>query len=97
MASVVEAPSFDESWKPRANEGLSVHSEGTEMVVLNRDEEQIHQLSETAAVIFSQCDGNRTPADLVNRLCEQFDVDPDQATRDVHQLLVELRMKKLID
>ena len=84
------------SWRPKAVEGLTCHEEDAELVILNRQQEQIHQLSETAAEIFKLCDGTRTPQQLAGHLCSQYEVEPAQAERDVRQLLDELKAKHLV-
>lgn len=84
------------NWQPKVREGLNVHKEGSELVILNRAQEQIHQLSETAAQIFKLCDGAHTPAQLARHLCTHYQVEQAQAEVDVQALLDELRSKQLI-
>ena len=95
-AKMVDDNEEPATWRPLAAQGLTCHQEGPEMVVLNRQQEQIHQLSETASEIFKLCDGSRTPQQLAEHLCSQYEVDQAQAEHDVRQLLDELKAKRLI-
>lgn len=83
-------------WHPNTQDGLTVHEEGSDLVVLNRDAQQIHQLSETAAEIFKLCDGTQTPEELARHLCLRYDVEQNQAELDVNDLLSELKAKQLV-
>lgn len=83
-------------WHPNTQDGLTIHEEGDGLVVLNRDAQQIHQLSETAAEVFKLCDGTRTPDALVRHLCSRYEVEPAQAGKDVDSLLSEFKAKQLV-
>jgi site-specific recombinase len=62
-----------------------------EMMVMNSADSTFFTLNEVATVIFQAADG-RTPLDKIVRdnICEQFEVDFDQAQADAEQFVTEL-------
>jgi hypothetical protein len=62
-----------------------------EMMVMNSADSTFFTLNEVATAIFQAADG-RTPLNEIvrERICRQFDVDPDQAQADAEQLVAEL-------
>jgi hypothetical protein len=62
-----------------------------EMMVMNSADSTFFTLNEVATAIFQAADG-RTPLREIVRdcVCEQFDVDPEQAQADAEQFVAEL-------
>jgi len=62
-----------------------------EMMVMNSADSTFFTLNEVATAIFQAADG-RTPLGEIVRdcVCEQFDVDPEQAQADAEQFVAEL-------
>src|SRR5271157_3367935 len=62
-----------------------------EMMVMNSADSTFFTLNEVATVIFQAADGHTPLREIVrDRVCEQFDVDPQQAQADAEQFVTEL-------
>lgn len=62
-----------------------------EMMVMNSMDSTFFTLNEVATAIWQAADGRTPLREIVrNRVCEQFDVDPDQAQADAEQFVAEL-------
>ncbi len=62
-----------------------------EMMVMNSADSTFFTLNEVATTIFQAADGRTPLRDIVrDRVCEQFDVDPEQAQADAEQFVAEL-------
>jgi hypothetical protein len=70
---------------------IAARALGGEMMVMNSANSTFFTLNEVAAAIFQAADG-RTPLQEIvrDRICQQFDVDPDQAQADAEQFVSEL-------
>jgi hypothetical protein len=64
---------------------------GGEMMVMSAVDSTFFTLNEVATVIWQAADG-RTPLSAIisDRVCPQFDVEPDIAKRDAEQFVEEL-------
>src|SRR6267154_5754697 len=62
-----------------------------EMMVMNSMDSTFFTLNEVATTIWQAADGQTPLREIVrNRVCEQFDIDPDQAQIDAEQFVNEL-------
>lgn len=61
-----------------------------EMVVVDQESEQIHQLNETASFIWQLCDGKHDRQQIVEELSTAFEVDAETAEQDVTNVLEKL-------
>src|SRR5271168_4827334 len=62
-----------------------------EMMVMNSADSTFFTLNEVATTIFQAADGRTPLREIVrDRICEQFDVDPEQAQADAEQFVAEL-------
>jgi hypothetical protein len=68
-----------------------------EMMVMNSADSTFFTLNDVATVIFQAADG-RTPLHEIVRdhVCEQFDVDPEQAQKDAEQFVAELSTRGIL-
>jgi hypothetical protein len=61
------------------------------MMVMNSADSTFFTLNEVATTIFQSADGHTPLREIVrDRICEQFDVDPEQAQADAEQFVTEL-------
>lgn len=74
---------------------LTAELEG-EAVLLNMDSRTYFQLNATAAAAWKRLEDGVSRADLVDHLCAEFEVEPDEAGREVDRLLEELMSAELI-
>ncbi len=62
-----------------------------EMMVMNSADSTFFTLNEVATVIFQAADGHTTLREIVRtRVCEEFEIDPEQAQADAEQFVSEL-------
>ena len=62
-----------------------------EMMVMNSADSTFFTLNEVATAIFQAADGHTPLREIVrNQICEQFDVDPEQAQADAEQFVADL-------
>jgi hypothetical protein len=62
-----------------------------EMMVMNSADSTFFTLNEVATAIFQAADGRTPLREIIReRICEQFDVDPEQAQVDAEQFVAEL-------
>jgi hypothetical protein len=61
-----------------------------EMVIMDKESEQIHQLNQTASFIWQRCDGEHDRQQIAEELAEAFDVDAETAQQDVADTLEKL-------
>ena len=70
---------------------IAARALGGEMMVMNSANSTFFTLNEVATAIFQAADGSTPLQEIVrDRICQQFDVDPDQAQADAEQFVSEL-------
>lgn len=67
-----------------------------EILLLDTESDQIHQLNQTASFIWRSCDGTAPAEVIAARLAKKFDVEEDIAWRDVIETLGRLQALGLI-
>ena len=67
-----------------------------ELIVLDREHELIHQFNKTATFIWEHCDGQQSPAEIANAVCENFEVDEATAIKEVIETLERLQSLELV-
>jgi hypothetical protein len=74
---------------------VRVKQVGGDTLVLDDQAGEIHQLNQTASLVWQLCDGKTSKEIIVRRMAETFDVDPNDAERDVTAVIdrfYELRL-----
>ncbi len=62
-----------------------------EMMVMNSAESTFFTLNEVATAIWQAADGRTSLREIVHaQVCEQFDIDPEQAQADAEQFVADL-------
>lgn len=69
---------------------------GDESVVLDLKSSAYYSLNETAALLWETLGEGLTPLQAVERLCSEFDEEPDAVRRDVEAVVAELLSERLI-
>jgi len=68
-----------------------------EMMVMNSADSTFFTLNEVATAIFQAADGRTPLREIVrDRICEQFDVDPDEAQADAEQFVADLSIHGIL-
>jgi len=66
------------------------------MVILDRENDRIHQLNATATLVWHRLGDRLALADIANELVDRYDVSREVALADVRRVLEELRDLDLI-
>ena len=81
----------------RINEALVSRKVEDELLIVDQENDKIHQLNSSAAFIWSQCDGNNSVEDIVMKTFAKFDIDEAQIRKDVNSNLENLIELDLIE
>ncbi|MCU4743573.1 PqqD family peptide modification chaperone [Halobacteria archaeon AArc-m2/3/4] len=68
-----------------------------EMVILDGDAGTYYGLNEVGCRIWELIQEPRTVADVRHRLVDEYDVDPERCTRDLHNVLEDLSSSELVE
>lgn len=69
----------------------------TAMIILTREnEEKVLNLNKTAAYLWERCDGTKTLEELIQLLCEHYNVDEATARKDAKAFIVNMKDKQLL-
>jgi len=69
----------------------------TAMIILTREhEEKVLNLNKTAAYLWERCDGSKTLEELIQLLCEHYNVDEATARKDAEAFIVNMKDKQLL-
>lgn len=86
----------------KLNENLTLREVAGEYILVNpfnqsMDTAQVLTLNETAAWLWQQAIGKEfDEAYLVDRLCEEYDVDRETAAADVHEMCAQWQQNGLL-
>ncbi len=81
----------------RVKQGLIAQSVDGELLILNREQEEIHQLNPVASFIWNKLENQVEPEQLVMAIIEKYDVKQEVAKKDLESLLGELSDLHLIE
>jgi hypothetical protein len=82
--------------RPVRNPKLAWREIEGEIVIISPEKSQVHELNETAALIWKQADGKSDAEQIAARLSEEYDVTREAARTDVNELLARLEEKDLL-
>jgi hypothetical protein len=64
---------------------------GGEMMIMSAADSTFFTLNEVATAIWQAADGKTPLSEIVaSKICEEFEINPDQASRDVEQFVNDL-------
>jgi hypothetical protein len=70
---------------------------GQEIIVMSASDSTLFTLNEVASLIWEAADGRTPISEIVrDRICEEFDVDFNQASQDAAALVQELQARGLL-
>lgn len=75
--------------RPIRREGVWLRATGEENAVYDPATGALHLMNETARAIWELCDGDTTPAEMVEAICEVSRLHPDVVAEDVERTLGE--------
>jgi hypothetical protein len=68
----------------------------TDLLLLDADSDQIHQLNSTARFIWQRCDGKQSAEEIADLLANEFAVESRVALKDVIETLGKLQALNLL-
>ena len=80
----------------KRRDGVMVRQVGEELLLLDTASNQIHQLNQTAGLIWQNCDANRSSDELANLLAMEYEISYGAAVKDVVETLEKFRELNLI-
>ena len=80
------------AWRPQLNPDLKIQVVDGEAIVLDRNNQRVHQLNETATFIIQRCDGTKSIDQLVAALLDHYDVPADVARGNATETLSKMRV-----
>jgi hypothetical protein len=81
---------------PVRNPQLAWREIDGEIVIISPEDSQVHELNETAALVWKSANGARTLEEIVAHITAEYDVTHESATQDVAELVAQLREKQLL-
>jgi hypothetical protein len=76
---------------------LIAHEVNGEVLLLDSESQQLHQLNPTASFIWHSCDSVDSPEEMAALLVQEFGIDETTAMNDVLDLLSKLRALRLAE
>jgi hypothetical protein len=81
---------MSEIYMTRSN-AVAARELGGEMMIMSATDSTLFSLNETATILWNAADGKTPLTEIVERaICQEFNVEPDQAYRDASELVQEL-------
>lgn len=75
------------SWLPQKRSDLEMREADDELLVLDRRHGRIHKFNQSAALIFSCCDGRHTLDEIISRVVASYAAPADTVKRDVNETI----------
>ncbi len=83
--------------KPLRMERLAFKTIGLETIILDtKIGKEVHQLNEVATFVWNLCDGKHDLQNIIDEVCNEFEVEYSDASTDVKNLISELAAKSLL-
>ena len=80
----------------RPRRGLSSRLVDGEVIILDRENDRIHQLNATASLVWESLGGKVKTSEIASKLAERYDVTARVALADVERIVTELKGLDLI-
>ncbi len=82
---------------PKLKANVTIEHVGDEALILDSEENHIHQLNPTAVWILEHCDGYHSIESIAEELVQHFDVTQELAEHDVRELVDQLATANLVE
>jgi len=82
---------------PCLRDGLVFQEVESESLILDKDKELIHQLNESAAYIFTCCNGENNIQSIIDLVMENYAIDKETASNDVFHVISNFIKLNLIN
>ena len=87
---------IDMNIRPRPSDGYCVRELGEETIFLAESGDTIHSLDEVGTFIWQQIDAGASFGEIVDRVCDAYEVEREVAETDLQRFAQELLDKGLI-
>jgi phosphatidylserine decarboxylase len=67
-----------------------------EIVIISPEDSQVHELNETAALVWKHADGERSVEQIAAGVAAEYDVSCESAQKDIAELIAQLEEKQLL-
>jgi hypothetical protein len=81
--------------RPSVVDGLDVNEATDGLIVYQPNRDRVHYLNETAAAVFTLCDGSQDTADIAALLANAYGLD-EAPSHEVEECLAQLRNEGLV-
>lgn len=82
--------------KIKIQKGLIVQKIDNQTLIFDADQSILYTLNETASLIFDKLKKNWNKEKIINYMLKKFEVKKERLEKDFHQLLKDLKDKKII-
>lgn len=76
--------------------GMTVKQIGTETIILTESGEQLHTLDQTGTYVWSEIDGKKSLGQILDGICDEYDVSRERAQADLIEFIGALEEKQII-
>jgi hypothetical protein len=84
------------SSRPTRNPQLAWREIEGEIVIISPEDSQVHELNETAALVWKRADGAASEDEIAVGLAAEYEVSVARARADVAELIAQFREKQLL-
>jgi coenzyme PQQ biosynthesis protein PqqD len=81
---------------PQRNPQLAWREIDGEIVIISPEDSQVHELNETAALVWKRADGAQTVEEIAAGMAAEFEVSCESAQKDVAEFIAQLAEKQLL-
>ena len=78
------------AWRPSVAPGIRCQDTDDGVILLDKENKQVHQLNQVGAAVLHYCDGSNTSVDIVKLLLQEFAVGRARLSGDIADLLQKL-------
>ncbi len=83
-------------WQPSLAAGIKVQKVEDEAILLDAENQRVHQLDNVGARILECCNGRRSVDDIIRHMLQKYDVSDDVLANDVTTLLGRMKALKIL-
>ncbi len=76
--------------KPKRNKNVAWRVIEEEAILISSEDSMLHSLDEVATLIWEMADGEHTVDQIVDRVCDEYDVERERAHKDTVEFLEKL-------
>jgi hypothetical protein len=80
----------------KRREGIAIRRVEKDLLLLDMENEKIHQFNESASFIWDSCDKSSSEIELAKLLAQRFQVEEHVALNDVSVMVAKLRALNLL-